>query len=115
MQPQPASNERAFALLQVAMLPVKAGDASFEAGAVQLPYRGGEYYGGRNRGGGRRGSAGWALAMLSAGLLTVRLMPPLTGFQCTPAAVVAAPRGELSSEAAQNGQRGLVAAGGLVP
>lgn len=60
--------------VQVAMLPVKAGDASFEAGAVQLPYRGGEYY-----------------------------------------AVVAAPRGELSSEAAQNGQRGLVAAGGLVP
>ncbi len=33
-------------LLQVAMLPVKAGGASFAAGAVQLPYRGGEYYGG---------------------------------------------------------------------
>ncbi|KAL4429192.1 hypothetical protein ABPG77_010171 [Micractinium sp. CCAP 211/92] len=60
--------------VQVAMLPVKAGGASFAAGAVQLPYRGGEYY-----------------------------------------AVVAAPRGELSSEAAQNGQRGLVTPSGLVP
>ncbi|KAL4443399.1 hypothetical protein ABPG75_011136 [Micractinium tetrahymenae] len=60
--------------VQVAMLPVKAGGTSFEAGAVQLPYRGGEYY-----------------------------------------AVVAAPRGELSGEAAQNGQRGLVAPGGTVP
>lgn len=60
--------------VQVATLPVKAGNAAFEAGAVQLPYRGGEYY-----------------------------------------AVVAAPRGDLADEAAQNGQRGLVTPGGLVP
>lgn len=112
-------------LLQVAMLPVKAGGASFEAGAVQLPYRGGEYYGVCGLGTQEPRSSvlpkpqrclpGTQAGLKVASLHGFWFSHPIQLCAPPPAAVVAAPRGELSSDAAQNGQRGLVTPKGLVP